>query len=99
MPALAAVALRNRLLAIDASLVVKLKNVRVNGALFGCSGCVTDPRTGRVVYVNTDHNHGTRWDNALYRRAKDDRDFTGGTNHTASYADLPQQVVALLRNI
>lgn len=96
MKPLAAIKLRNQLLAIRPDLVVKLHNVRVNGALFGCSGFVTDPGTGRIVYVITDHNHGLSYDKALYRTAEHDKDYTGGVNHFATYADLAAKVVELL---
>lgn len=96
MNALAAIKLRNQLLALRPDLVVSLRNVRVNGALFGCSGFVTDPATGRIVYVNTDHNHGTRLNNAYYRTAESTSDYTGGQNHFATYAELPAKVLRLL---
>lgn len=94
---LAATKLRNQLLAEDPTLVVALRNVRVNGNLFGCSGFVT-ATNGNVVYVNTDHNHGLREDQPLYRTARDTRDYTGGTNRTSTNAKLAADVVALLRN-
>lgn len=96
MQPLAAIKLRNRLLALCPDLVVSLRNVRVNGALFGCSGFVTDPKTGRIVYVCTDHNHGISYNKALYRTARHDKDFTGGHNHFASYDELPVKVIQLL---
>lgn len=95
MKPLAAIALRNRILAIDSTLTVALKNVRVGGNLFGCSGFVTHP-SGAIVYVNTDHNHGRHYDDAYYRTAKSTRDFTGGVNHSSDYAGLPAAVVALV---
>ena len=96
MQPLAAIKLRNRLLALRPDLVVSLRNVRVNGVLFGCSGFVTDPKTERIVYVNTDHNHGTRYNDALYRTAEHDKDYTGGRNHFATYDELPVKVINLL---
>jgi len=95
MYTLNAVKLRNQLHNIHPGLRVELKNVRINGVLQGCSGFVTDPRTGNVVYVSTDRNHGTVH-NALYRTAKDTRDFTGGHNNFADWDDLAEKVVALL---
>jgi hypothetical protein len=95
--ALAMTKLKNRILAIDPDLVVELRNIRVNGVLFGCSGFITDPRSGRIVYVNTDHNHGTRWDQPYYRTATSTRDYTGGQNHFTTYAKLPALAVALLK--
>lgn len=95
MSTLASVKLRNQLLAIDPTLTVSLRNVRVNGALFGCTGFVTG-RNGAVVYVNTDHNHGTRVNRPLYRTATDTRDYTGGRNMTATNDTLAAAVVALI---
>lgn len=93
---LAAIRLRNQLLALRPDLVVKLRNVRINGALFGCTGFVTDPQTGHIVYVSTDHNHGLSYDKALYRTAEHDKDYTGGRNRFATYAELPAKVIELL---
>lgn len=89
--------LRNDLLRLDPSLNVQIKPVRVNGAVFGCSGFVISPSNGAIVYVSTDHNHGLMYDKALYRTAKSTRDYSGGTNNTCAYADLAQNVVNLLR--
>ncbi len=87
---------KNQILAIDGDLIVELKNVRVNGALFGCSGFITDPRTGKIVYINTDHNHHTVHE-ALYRTAKDNLDYTGGPNHFAHFDDIAKEAVAFLK--
>lgn len=95
MSTLASTKLRNQLLAIDPTLTVALRNVRVNGALFGCSGFVTGAN-GRVVYVSTDHNHGTRVNQPLYRTARDTRDYTGGVNRVSTYDALASDVVALI---
>jgi hypothetical protein len=96
MKTLAATALRNQLLALDPTLTVALKNVRVNGALFGCSGFVTGTN-GRTVYVNTDHNHGQRVDKPYYRTARDTRDWVGGYNRFSTNDALAADVVALVR--
>jgi hypothetical protein len=88
--------LRNQLLKLQPDLVVKLRNVRINGALMGCSGFVIDPGSGRIVYVNTDHNHGTRPNDAFYRTAESDSDYTGGRNRFSTYDELPSKVVELL---
>lgn len=92
---LLAIKLKKQILAIDPTLEVSLKNIHVNGAKFGCSGFITDPRTGRVVYVNTDHNHHTNT-RALYRTARDTKDYTGGMNNFASYEALASAAVNLL---
>ncbi len=95
MKPLLATKLKNQILAIDSTLAVNLRNVSVNGVKFGCSGFITDTRTGRVVYVNTDHNHFTNI-TAYYRTARDTKDYTGGPNNFSSYEDLAQAAVTLL---
>ncbi len=95
MKALLATKLRNQITAIDSTLAVNLRNVSVNGVKFGCIGFIVDKRTGRTVYVSTDHNHFTNT-TALYRTARDSTDFTGGPNNFASYDDLAQAAVSLL---
>jgi ribosomal protein L10 len=87
--------LRNQIHAIDSVLLVTLRNISVNGVKFGCSGFIYDPRTDRTVYVNTDHNHQTNT-RALYRTARDTKDYTGGPNHFASYEDVAAAAVKLL---
>lgn len=88
---------KNALKKLDPTLEFTLSNARVNGELMGCTGFVTDPASGNIVYLSTDHNHGTSKNNAYYRTAKHLRDFTGGLNHFASYAELPQAVLDLLK--
>lgn len=94
---LLATKLKNQIKAIDPTLEVALKNVTVNGAKFGCSGFITDPGTGRVVYVNTDHNHHINT-TAYYRTARDTKDYRGGMNHTATYDALATAAVNLLKS-
>lgn len=94
---LLATKLRNQILAIDPNIVVNLRNVSVNGVKFGCSGFITDPRTGKHVYVNTDHNHRTNT-RALFRTAKDTKDYTGGHNNFATYDLLAESAVHLVKN-
>jgi hypothetical protein len=97
MKALLATKLKNQLLAVEPALTVQLKNVRINGEAFGCSGFITDPATGTVVYLNTDHNHGTNYDRAYFRTARDTRDYTGGLNHFADYESLAEDAVRLAK--
>lgn len=96
MKALASTKLRNQILALNPEAVVTLKNVRVNGALFGCNGFVSTPDGSKHVYVCTDHNHGLSYDKALYRTAKHTKDYTGGSNNFSKYASLAESVVDLL---
>jgi hypothetical protein len=90
------VKLRNAIRRLDPSLQVELRNVRVNGQAMGCSGFITNTVTGAIVYVDTDHNHGLSLDNALYRTAAHNRDYTGGVNRFSDYAGLASAVVALV---
>lgn len=94
---LSATKLRNQITALDRVLIVSLSNIRVNGVLFGCSGFITDPRTGKHVYIRADHNHQTM-SRALFRTAKDTLDYTGGHNNFATYDLLAESAVFLLKN-
>lgn len=95
-PGLSMTKLKNALRKLDADLVPELRNVRVNAQLQGCSGFVTDPGSGRVVYVNTD-NYAASLGQAYYRTAEHTKDFRGGRNHFASYRELPEAIVVLLK--
>jgi hypothetical protein len=86
---------KNALKSVRPGLIVKISNVRVNGQLQGCSGLITDPATGHVVYISTDVNHGTSR-GALYREAKHDRDYTGGQNHFCPHDEIVQHALDLL---
>ncbi|ANA86855.1 hypothetical protein BH772_gp030 [Gordonia phage Bachita] len=97
MKPLAMTKLRNQIRALDTELVVELRNVRINGVLQGCSGFITNPRDGRIVYVNTDFNHGTMYDQPFYRTAADTKDFRGGRNQIDSnYETLARDMVAFI---
>lgn len=77
-------------------LVTTLHNERVNGQLFGCSGFITDPATDRTVYISTDINHGTNRQ-AMYRTAKDTKDYTGGSNNFCAFGEIVEHAVKLLQ--
>jgi hypothetical protein len=98
MKALLAIKLRNELLAINPDLQVQLRNIVVNGNKMGCSGFITDPATGRVVYLNTDHNQGTNFDRAYFRVARDAKDYRGGLNHFSGYTELAEAAAELLKS-
>ena len=91
---LSSVKLRNQLLKLDSTLDVRLKNVRVNGQLRGCSGFVGNGTSW--VYVNAEHDRGISPD-ALYRTATGPTDYTGGRNQFAPYGDLAWAVVSTLK--
>lgn len=99
MKPLLALKLKNDLLAINAGLTVQLKNISVNGTKMGCSGFITDTKTGRVVYLSTDHNHGTSYDHAYFRVARDTKDYRGGLNHFSGYTELAKAAVALVGSV
>ena len=96
MTTVSSVKLRNALVRLDPTLTVALRNVRVNGVLFGCTGFITHSN-GRTVYVSTDHNHNTVRE-AMYRTAESTRDYTGGRNRWAPMDPeaLARAVIALL---
>lgn len=74
-------------------LVPTLRNVRVNEQLRGCSGFISDPATGKVVYINTETGISHK---ALYRTAEHTRDFRGGQNQFCLPSDIVEHAVALL---
>lgn len=80
------------------TLVPHLRNVRINGQTQGCSGFIQNPATGRLVYVTTDLNHGYS-KRAMYRTAKNLRDFTGGMNHNCAFEDIVSESAEFLLNL
>lgn len=91
------VKLKNRIKAIDPSLELDIKGIRVNDITVGAVGFATDTATERIVYINTDSNGGAAKGVGLYRTAKSTKDWTGSTNRFAPYNDLAKAVVDLLR--
>lgn len=87
---------KNRLKKIAPDIEPHLRNVRINGHTHGCSGFLRDPATDRIVYINTDLNHGTARE-ALYRTAEHLKDFTGGHNQFCEFAEITERAVELLR--
>lgn len=98
MRPLLALKLRNQILALNDKLTVQLSNIGINGTKMGCSGFITDPDTGRIVYINTDHNHGTSYNRAYVRVARHTRDYRGGINHFSTYDELAEGAVSLLKS-
>ena len=93
--ALGAVKLKNQILKLDPTLVVALKNIRINGAPRGCSGFITDPRTGKHVYIHAEV--GGYNSEAYYRTAEHVKDYRGGRNHFAGNDELATDAVQLLK--
>ena len=83
--------LRNRFLSTHK---VNLKNIQVNGDKRGCSGFIS--RENAIVYVNTEPCGSLGY---MYRKAKHDKDYTGGINHWAKDIDsLVNGINNLLRS-
>ncbi len=57
--------------------VFNLKNIDVNGQKRGCSGFITNPDTGNVVYLTTEYCQAGHF---MYRYAENDHDYRGRTN-------------------
>ena len=88
--------------------VSKGGNIRVNGQLRGASGFIRS-RIGngvghdgreKVVYFNTEPsvlNQGDCY--ILIRIARDDSDYSGGTNHYTTWADFAKNVDRLFGQI
>lgn len=91
--------LRNQLNAIDPALETKLSNICINGQKRGCSGFITDPATGAIVYVHVEDNDYSRnaGANAYFRTAKSTRDYQGGRNHLTTKVELAYEAVQLLK--
>ena len=76
----------------------KLRNVRINGNLVGCTGFVTEKKSGKVIYLTTDFgtapapSYKTR---VMYRTARNDRDYTGGRNRYCEIDELSQELTDL----
>lgn len=87
---------KNRLKKIAPDVEPHLRNVRINGHVHGCSGFLRDPATGRIVYLNTDLNHGTSTQ-AYYRTAEHLKDFTGGRNRFCDFDQITECAVELLK--
>ena len=73
--------------------VVNGQNNSVNGVREGCSGFAKHP-DGRLVYFHSDASFGG-YAQCYYRTAKHDRDYTGGSNHNCSNAELIKGIKTL----
>lgn len=88
---------KNRLKKIAPHIEAHLSNVRINGHIHGCSGFLRNPETGKIVYINTDLNHGINRQ-AMYRTAEHLKDYTGGRNHFCDFGEITECAVELLNN-
>lgn len=75
--------------------LVNASNNRCNNVLEGSSGFIKDPASGRLVYFSADASACYNGDKVLYRTARHDRDYTGGTNRYADFSKLGQAVAEL----
>lgn len=99
MPRLLTRAVKNRMLKVDPNLEFDIHQVNVNGRKMGCSGYVTDPETGNVIYLSTDLIEviGQHMD-VMFRTVRDKNDTHGLTNHWASDDTFAAEAVHLLRH-
>jgi fructose-1,6-bisphosphatase/inositol monophosphatase family enzyme len=75
--------------------LVNAKNSRRNNVLEGSFGFIKDPATGKLVYFDADASACFNGDKVLYRTAKHEKDYTGGTNRYADFSELGQAVADL----
>lgn len=75
--------------------LVNASNNRRNNVLEGSSGFIKDPASGRLVYFSADASACYNGDKVLYRTAKHDHDYTGGTNRYAYFSELVDAVADL----
>lgn len=89
--------LRNRLVALDPSLNVQLKNIKVNGDTRGCSGFIS--KEDRIVYVNTEESvYSPFRGKSLYRVARHMKDYSGCRNHHVENGRLAEAIIDLLND-
>ena len=75
--------------------LVNASNNRRNNVLEGSSGFIKDPASGRLVYFSADASACYNGDKVLYRTARHDHDYTGGTNQYADFSELAEAVADL----
>lgn len=75
--------------------LVNAKNERRNNVLEGSFGFIKDPASGRLVYFSADASACYNGDKVLYRTAKHEKDYTGGTNRYADFSELGRAVADL----
>lgn len=75
--------------------LVNAGNNRCNNVLEGSSGFIKDPATGKLVYFSADASACFNGDKVLYRTAKHEKDYTGGTNRYADFSELGRAITDL----
>lgn len=84
---------RSRIKKEDPELEVKVKDININGVVKGCSGFITNPRNGNVIYVNTEGScYEPLADKIMYRKAKDTKDYSGGQNRWCHHSLAAKEV-------
>ena len=91
---LLATKVKNEIHKLNCTLECNIKNISVNGEKRGCSGFITNPKTGACVYINTEGTCcGPTSQQVMWRKAKDIHDYTGEQNHWCNSAVLVKTVV------
>lgn len=101
-PPLLSVKFRNQLHKLNPALAVELKNININGRKVGCTGYITDPRTGRVIYVDTESLSQPPLGGALWRAVavKDQSHTPGGSRNYYSAEDrLARDIVEAFKTL
>ena len=78
----------------------KIKNVRLNGKMHGCYGCITYKPTRVTVYISSDFMTVQNKDNEIVvRYAKDINDFTAlSNNHFTDDNHIGELIKKMLLN-
>ena len=75
--------------------LVKVHTISVNRIRRGCSGFIKDPEKGILIYFDTEPMCFQAPGQVLYRSAKDENDYCGGSNHHCDIKDLAHAVKRL----
>lgn len=75
--------------------LVKVSTISVNHIRRGCSGFIKDPEKGILIYFSTEPLAFQAPGQVLYRSAKDEKDYCGGSNHYCDIKDLAHAVKRL----
>lgn len=76
---------------------VKIKDIKVNGQIRGCSGFITNTENEKVCYIDTEPFFDGGKGSGLYnnnnmaimmRTAKHDKDYSGGINNWLPASDI-----------
>ena len=79
--------------------VCDLRNININGRNLGCSGFITNPANGVVVYVDTQKScYRPISDKNLVRYARDCKDYHGGVNEFISDYALARVLMSMLKD-